>query len=183
MENTSISSAKVHKQPENTLLSSSKNSTNQSGISFMDALSNHLLGIKQPTVKEAIAMQKTELRAIAKSILEEFRIQSQSKRMELIEKLLKKSENEEDSYSKCLEIFKKLMRGEKVSPEEMKYLMQFAPLLFLVYQLMQEEDAQITPEEPEEDSAEQSAESNTDKCSSSIAQAVLTYTPDTAAAS
>ena len=167
MENTSISSAKVHKQPENTPLSSSKNSTNQSGISF----------------KEAIAMQKKELRAIAKSILEEFRIQSQSKRMELIEKLLNKSENEKDSYSKCLEIFKKLIRGEKVSPEEMKYLMQFAPLLFLVYQLMQEDETQITTEESEEDNNEQSSESSTDKCSSSIAQAVLTYTPDTAAAS
>jgi len=184
MDYTSIGNTSIHTHSENDSLKSSKKTTEQQGLSFADTFSNYLPDVKQPSAKEMIEMQKMELRVIANKLIEDFRIQSETKRMELIEKLLSKSKNDdEDSYSKCLEIFRKLLRGEKVSPEEMKYLMQFAPLLFLVYQMLKEDDDKIVEVESEDDNSEQSAESNTDKSSASIAQAVLTYTPDTAAAS
>ena len=178
MDYTSIGNAKIHKHPESTPLSSSKDSTNQPGISFMDTLSNYLPDLKQSNAKEALVMQKMELRAIANMLLEEFRVQSEAKRIELIEKLLNKSKNDnEDPHSKCMEIFRKLMRGEKVSPEEMKYLMQFAPLLFILYQLLKDDDdIKIKEEEAEDEPVD------TDKCGSSLAEAVLTYAPDISAA-
>ena len=181
MDYNFIGNAKIHKHSENTPLTGSKNSTNQTGISFMDALSNHLPELKQPTAKEAIERQQTELRAIANMLLEEFRIQSEAKRMELIEKLLNKGKNDgEDPYSKCLEIFKKLMRGEKVSPEEMKFLMQFAPLLFMLYQMLKEEEVKIEENTSEEENADEHI--SPDKNKSSIAEAILTYAPDISAA-
>ena len=65
--------------------------------------------------------------------------------------------------------------------EEMKYLMMFAPMLFLMYQMLKDGDDKVVEVEPEEENSEQSAEQNTDKNNSSIAQAVITYSPDTAA--
>jgi len=182
MDYTSIGNTGIHTHSENDSLKSSKKATERQGLSFADTFSNYLPNVKQPRAKDMIEMQKMELRVIANMLIEDFRIQNEAKRIELIEKLLSKSKNEdEDSYSKCLEIYKKLMRGEKVSPEEMNYLMQFAPLLFLVYQMLKEDD-KIVEAESEDDNPEQSAESSTDICSSSIAQAVLTYSPDTTAA-
>ena len=180
MQNNTISNAKIHKFTENDPLSGSKSSTKQSGLSFVDTLSSYLPDIKQPNATEAISMQKTELRAIANMLLEEFRIQNETKRLELIEKLLNKSKNDnEDSYSKCLEIFKKLMRGERVSPDEMKYLMQFAPLLFLLYQMLNNDEAVVEEENAENENADEHI--GTDK-SSSLAEAVLSYSPDISAA-
>ena len=153
----------------------------EKGHSFFDTLSNYLPDVKQPGAKDMIEMQKKELREMARMLLEEFRAESEAKRMEIIKKILNKRENDEkDPYTKCMEIFKKLMRGEKVSPEEMNYLMQFDPLLFLIYQMLKDDEAAVEMEQ-EEGTSEQSAESDADKGSSSIAQAVLTYSPDTTA--
>jgi len=184
MEYNSVVNTQTHSHLENDPLKSSEKSTEQQGFSFADTLSNYLPDLKQPDVRDAISMHKMEMRAMMKKLLEDFRIQNESKRIELLEKLLNKAMgDEEDAYSKCMEIFKKLMRGEKVSPEEMKYLMQFAPLLFLLYQMLKDdEDIKIEEEKTDDESAEQSSGSKTDKSNSSIAQAVLTYSPDVSAA-
>jgi len=180
MDYTSIVNTGIHSNSENDSVKSSKKTTKQQGLSFVDTLSNHLPAVKQPGAKDIIEMQKKELRVMANKLLEEFRAESEAKRMEIIEKLMNKNKkNDKDPYSKCMEIFKKLMRGEKVSPEEMNHLMQFAPMLFIIYQMLKD-DVEINVEvESEEDILEESTESNTDKNNSSIARAVLTYSPDT----
>ena len=183
MDHNTISNVKIHTYSESDPLSSTKNAENQSGLSFLDTLSNYLPNIKQPNVHEMIEQYKMEKREIINMLLEEFRTQSETKRMELIEKLLSGGKNDdEDPYSKCLDIFRKLMRGEKVSPEELRYLMQFAPLLFILYQMLKDDDVKIEEDKSEEENSDKSADSDASKGSSSIAQAVISYAPDTSAA-
>jgi len=183
MDYTLIGNTGIHTQSENDSVKSSKKTTEEQSHSFADTLSNYLPDVKQPNTKEMIETYRTEKRAVINMFLKEYRAETEMKRIELIEKLLSKTKDkDEDTYSKSLEIFKKLMRGEKVSPEEMKYLMMFAPMLFLMYQMLKDGDDKVVEVEPEEENSEQSVEPNIDKSNSSIAQAVLTYSPDTAAA-
>jgi len=179
MENNSIGKTKIHTYSESDPLSSSKNTTNQPGHSFLDTLSTYLPNTKQPSVHEAIEQYKMDKRVLINTLLEEYRTLSEARRMELLERLIFKSkEEDEDPHSKCLEIFKKLMRGEKVSPEEMKYLMQFAPLLYLLYLMLKDDGITIEEENQEEENIENTTDQD-NKPTSSIAQAALTYTPNT----
>ena len=183
MDYNTFDITKVNTYSENDQKSSSKHSASQSGFSFVDTLSGYLPNIKQPNAREAIDMQRADMRAIINTFINEYRIQTETKRIELLEKLLSKAnDDDEDSYSKCMKIFSKLMRGEKVSPEEMKYLMQFAPLLFLMYQMLKDDEVSIYEDNSENESGDESSGSNIEENSSSLAEAVLTYTPASSAA-
>jgi len=75
-------------------------------------------------------------------LLERMRAESEAKRMELLAKLAQRDDNESpyDIYAKCLDIARRIMRGEKVSAEEMRLLSQnFPELLFQALLLRQEE--------------------------------------------
>jgi len=59
--------------------------------------------------------------------------------------------------------------------------MQFAPLLFMLYQMLKDDEAITEESNSEEENADE--QTHVDKNKSSIAEALLTYTPDVSAAS
>ena len=188
MEYNFTTDTKVHTNPEKDPISGSKNTENQSRLSFMDTLSKYLpesteTEHKQLNVYETIEKLKLEKRKLLNMLLQEFRANFEAKRLDLLEKLLSTDKkDDEDPMLKCLRIFKKLLRGEKVSPEEMKFLMQFAPMLYLMVQLLKDDDFELNTENREDENTDQSTELENNKNVSSLAEAIVTYTPDTSAA-
>ena len=68
-------------------------------------------------------------------IAEQMRVNAAASRLKLITALLKAEEKEKkpyDVHSKCLDIARRIMRGKKVSAEEMRFLLQNDPGLYFM---------------------------------------------------
>jgi len=118
--------------------------------SFLDVLFGHLPNAKNTTFSDLAKARSEETRLIFNQLLERMRAESAAKQMELLSKLMQRDDDKKpyDLFSKCLEIARKIMRGEKVSAEEMQLLAQnFPELLFQALLLRQEEREDETTDE------------------------------------
>ena len=122
------------------------------GPSFVNVFQNHLpkTNTTAADVARAMALEK---RKMMNQMLEWMRTESETKRMELLSKLMQKDDEEPyDLFRKCLDIARRIMRGEKVTAEEMRLLAQHFPeLLFQALLLKQEEKDLDEYENPEKD--------------------------------
>lgn len=107
---------------------------------FSDVFYGYLPGSKKTFATEARA-RWDEKKAVLNQLLQDMRAESEMRRQELMIELLTNNDEEEtyDVYGKCLEIARRIMRGEKVSVEDMRLLGQnFPELLFQALLLKQE---------------------------------------------
>lgn len=111
---------------------------------------------KKVTVFDEFRAINADRRAFLNHLLEKMRAESEAKRMELLAKLMQKDDDENmyDIWAKCLDIARRIMRGEKVSAEEMRLLAQHFPeLLFQALLLKQEDKEPDESESKEKDSS------------------------------
>ena len=100
--------------------------------SFFGVLRNHLSSSKTALADQARARSE-ERKIILNQMLERLRAESEAKRQDLLTELMRSDEDEKpyDVFGKCLNIARKIMRGERVSAEEMQFLARYFPeLLF-----------------------------------------------------
>ena len=125
--------------------------------SFFNVFLDHLPNTKTSFAEQARALHD-ERKLVLSQLLEKLRTESDARRQELLSKLMKSKEDEKpyDIAGKCLEIARRIMRGEAVSAEEMRFLSRYFPeLLFQALLLRQEE---INLEENEGFSFEEEAQ-------------------------
>jgi len=124
--------------------------------SFFNVFLNHM-----PNTKAAIADKArpnaAEMNVMLNQMRERLLAESSARRLELVAKLLQKDNEESpyDLYMKCLDIARRIMRGEKVSQEEMTLLAQHFPeLLFMALLFKQDEvDLKYEDDLPENEEA------------------------------
>ena len=116
-------------------------------------------GIKAPIRPEGKSIPK---------MAEQMRVNAAASRLKLITSLLKAEEKEKKPYdvqSKCMDIAKRIMRGKKVSAEEMRFLLKNDPGLYFLAILFRspensDEDEIITNIEGEQASTDDGAAGN-----------------------
>jgi len=107
---------------------------------FADAFLNYKPDKKVSFADEARAIVG-EKRMMLIQLIERMRIENEAKRLELLSKILEKKEEPYDIMRKCLEIAARIMRGEKVTAEEMRLLSQHFPELLFQALLLRKEEA------------------------------------------
>ena len=109
--------------------------------SFVDVFISHLPD-KRNTIADQLRIQAVERKAMLNQLLETMRAASEAIRMELLSKLLQKDDYKDsyDMLGKALDIARRIMRGEKVSIEEMRFLAQYFPELLFQALLLKQED-------------------------------------------
>jgi len=98
-----------------------------------------------------------ERKIMLAQLLERLRAESEAKQHELLYKLINQNDDEKpyDIFGKCLDIARRIMRGERVSAEEMRFLSRYFPeLLFQALLLKQEDNDQDECENLSEVTAE-----------------------------
>ena len=108
------------------------NSARSAKPSFFNVLINYMPNPKAASVNEARA-RFTERKEALNQMLEKLRAESDARRQEFYSILINKDEDEKpyDVTGKCLDIARRIMRGETVSAEEMQFLSRYFPeLLF-----------------------------------------------------
>jgi len=119
--------------------------------SFYNTLLSHFPDTKNSIANELKAYSR-EKRVMLNELLEQMRTEGEKRRQELLFELLLNDEDEGsyDVFGKCLDIARRIMRGEKVSVEEMRLLAQHFPqLLFQALLLRQEKPEFDKDKEPE----------------------------------
>jgi len=111
---------------------------------FLNTLQNHLPSKKATFADEAREIAR-DRKIILKQLLEKLRAESDSKRQELLSILIQDDDDDKpyDIYSKCLEIARRIMRGEKVTAEEMRLLSRYFPELLFQALLLKQEDVEL----------------------------------------
>ena len=108
--------------------------------SFFNAFLDQLPNTKKTFVSDA-RERSEERKRVLSHLLERLRAESEARRQELYSKLLQKDEEEKpyDIIGKCMDIARRIMRGENVSAEEMQFISRYFPeLLFQALLLRQE---------------------------------------------
>ena len=123
--------------------------------SFTNVLSNYFPNTRS-AVSEEVRARSAEKRMVIDQMLEKMRAESVARRQEFLAKLAQKDEDDDkpyDVFGKCLDIARRIMRGEKVSAEDMRFLAQNSPeLLFQALLLRQEKtDRDENSDLPEDD--------------------------------
>jgi len=141
---------------------------------FKQTLSKHL------TLSDQIKAHSAEKRRTLAHIAETLRAESAEQRQRLMGLWMQKDEDEKpyDVLGKCLDIARRIMRGERVSAEDMRFLAQHYPqLLFQALLLRKEEEDQEECECPPEN------ENDGESVEDSLLSARLGGTPNLAGAS
>ena len=78
-------------------------------------------------------------------LAQKLRIESRAKRLELFKELMRKDDelDEYEAYGKAMDIARRIMRGERVSIEEMRFLAQHFPELLFQAMLLRNLDPDI----------------------------------------
>jgi len=134
--------------------SSGANGARSSKPSFFNVFLGHLPGKKASYVDETKAIAR-DRKVILNQMLESLRAESDSSRQMILTKLLQKDDDDKpfDIHAKCLDIARRIMRGEKVSAEEMRLLSRYFPELLFQALLLRQEN-------PEADRSEDSPKEN-----------------------
>jgi len=119
--------------------------------SFYDTLLGYLPSSKGKIADE-IRAHSREKRIMLNDLLEQLRLESDKRRQELLISLLREDDDKDnyDVFGKCLDIARRIMRGEKVSPEEMRLLAQNFPELLFQALLLREEKTESDREKEQE---------------------------------
>ena len=113
---------------------------------FANVFFNYLPNTRT-TFADEVRVHSEERRAALGQLLDRMRAESDMRRQELLSKLLSPDETPSDIIGKSLDIARRIMRGEKVSPEEMRFLGKHFPKL--LFQALLFRDGEV--EEPEGD--------------------------------
>jgi len=115
-------------------------STRSSRSSFFNVFLNNLPNTRTAYAVEA-RVRSEERKMVLSGLLERLRAESEMRRHELYSKLLQNDEEEKpyDVAGKCMDIARRIMRGEKVSPEEMRLLSRYYPELLFQALLLRHE--------------------------------------------
>ena len=109
--------------------------------SFANVLSNHLPKAGN-TISDELRAHAAEKKLMLSELAEKLRVETRTKRMELLALLMQRDDDEKpyDMLGKALDIARRIMRGERVSAEDMRFLaLHFPDLLFMALLLRQEE--------------------------------------------
>jgi len=108
---------------------------------FASVLNKYMPDIGASTAEKVRANAVVKQKMLSQ-LSERFRAESEAKRQELLAKLLQKDDKKKpyDIFAKCLSIARRIMRGEKVSAEEMRLLAQHFPKLLFQALLLRQED-------------------------------------------
>ena len=103
---------------------------------FKQTLKAHL------SVADQIKEHNAEKRATWNQVAQMIRTESDERRRQLMALWLQKDEKKEpeDVYAKCIAIARRIMRGEKVSIEDMRLIAQHYPQLLFQALLLRQED-------------------------------------------
>ena len=138
--------------------------------SFLNVFFSQMPDQKAVAVSDA-KMRFTERKAVLNDLLEKLRAESDARRQDLYSMLIKKDEDDKpfDITAKCMEIARRIMRGEKVSAEEMRLLGRYFPeLLFQALLLKQEKTGPEEKEIPLNDDNHQKANTESSVSSTTI---------------
>ena len=140
MDITVTDSSSINPYAVNEKTSGSK-SANRPKSLFVDVLYKYLPK-EGATITDEIKTVSRDRRVLLNQLIESMRLESEARRNELLSRLAQKDDEELplDVYSKCLKIAMKIMRGEKVSVQEMQFLAQNAPELLFMALIMRVED-------------------------------------------
>ena len=118
---------------------------------FLDYLPN-----SRTTFADQARARSEERKIILNQMLEKLRAESSTKQQALLSKLIQSDEDEKpyDIYSKCLEIAKKIMRGERVSAEEMRFLARYFPELLFQALLLRDDDPDLKEDDSQSEDNE-----------------------------
>ena len=93
-----------------------------------------------PASLDDAALLRQEVNELLQQFSEWVRVTTESKRMELLYNLLLKDNHEtSDLFGKIMDIARRIMRGEDVSPEEMRFLADQNPQLLFVVIIMRDD--------------------------------------------
>jgi len=108
--------------------------------SFFNVFAGHLPG-RKVSFADVSRARLDERKVILNQLLERMRAESNAKRQEILTKLMQTEEDKKpyDVIGKCLEIARRIIRGEKVSAEEMRFLARYFPELLFQALLLREE--------------------------------------------
>jgi len=117
---------------------------------FLQTLGKHM------SVSDQIKSHNLEKRQMLAQMAEIFRVESEARRREFMALWLEKDEEKPfDIFGKCMDIARRIMRGEKVTAEEMRLIAQHFPeLLFQALLLRQPEKDLDENENEAEDETE-----------------------------
>ena len=125
----------------------SARSTPQVNVVVSDAPVNQLPANQLPAEDPAAAL-KQEINILLLQFSEWMRVSSESKRMELLYNILLKQNHEtSDLFGKILDIARRIMSGDKVSLEEMRFLAEQNPQLFYAVIVMKDEATDVEGQE------------------------------------
>lgn len=111
--------------------------------SFLNVFLNQMPNTKPSFADQARALSE-ERKIMLNQLLEKLRAESDARRMELLSKLMQNDDVQKpyDIFAKCLDIARRIMRGEKVSAEEMRLLARYFPELLFQALLLKQEDVE-----------------------------------------
>ena len=109
--------------------------------SFFNVFLGYLPNTKA-TFTDQARVQSEERKLMLNHLMERLRADSEAKQHELLGKIMQSDKDEKpyDVFGKCLEIARRIMRGEKVSADEMRFLARYFPELLFQALLLRQED-------------------------------------------
>ena len=113
---------------------------------------------------EQVKTRNEENRKALAHLMEKIRLDSRLRQIEMFNILQKKDSNkkEHDVQRKCQNIASRIMRGKKVSAEELRFLAEHDPMLYLIAMLMRppETDDEENDNMPEDEGTQEYASSD-----------------------
>ena len=104
--------------------------------------------ITQITIVDEALSMRYEISELLQQFSEWVRVASESRRMEFIYNiLLKESHRDSDLFGKIMDIARRIMRNEDVSPEEMRFLAEHNPQLLYVVTMLKDDSAEAAGKE------------------------------------
>jgi len=132
--NSNISARVAPATATNETATYTPNATQQNNVAATE------LAVNQIAIIDHATAMRYEISELLQQFSEWMRVASESRRMEFLYNiLLKESYGESDLFGKIMDIARRIMRNEDVTPEEMRFLAEHNPRLLYVVTILKED--------------------------------------------